>query len=222
MGPARPGRRPGQRPPDAPADRGRPPRGGAGSRPGSTVPAAADTETGRHRARESPRPCHDRRGARPTSTGPSRSWTGSRRCSPPDPLTDEPQAPGRVALPPHRLPPTRPGVRHVPGTPVSGAPARRRSGAVTSGRYDASVNSQQTPGFGTDVLEDTRLDERTQTTDNGDHERLSHYVPKDKLMEAMVNGTPGRRALRQGVGPQPGPEEVPGVPRVQGDLGRHA
>ena len=34
------------------------------------------------------------------------------------------------------------------------------------------------------------LDERTQTTDNGDHERLSHYVPKDKLMEAMVNGTP--------------------------------
>ena len=34
------------------------------------------------------------------------------------------------------------------------------------------------------------LDERTQTTDNGDHERLSHYVPKDKLMDAMVNGTP--------------------------------
>ena len=56
--------------------------------------------------------------------------------------------------------------------------------------YDASVNSQPTVGFGTQVLEDTSLDERTQTTDNGDHERLSHYVPKDKLMEAMVNGTP--------------------------------
>lgn len=26
--------------------------------------------------------------------------------------------------------------------------------------------------------------------DAGDHERLSHYVPKDKLMEAMVMGTP--------------------------------
>ena len=52
------------------------------------------------------------------------------------------------------------------------------------------MNSQQTAGFGTRVLEDTKLDERTQTTDDGDHERLSHYVPKDKLMEAMVNGTP--------------------------------
>lgn len=52
------------------------------------------------------------------------------------------------------------------------------------------MTSQQTPGFGTDVLEDTRHEERTVPTDNGDHERLSHYVPKDKLMDAMVNGTP--------------------------------
>lgn len=37
---------------------------------------------------------------------------------------------------------------------------------------------------------DTRVDERIQTTDNGDHERLSHYVPKDRLMEATINGTP--------------------------------
>ena len=50
------------------------------------------------------------------------------------------------------------------------------------------MSSQQTAGFGTGVLEDTRPDERT--TDDGDHERLSHYVPKDKLMDAMVNGTP--------------------------------
>ena len=34
-------------------------------------------------------------------------------------------------------------------------------------------------------------DRRTQpSTGDGDHERFSHYVPKDKLMEAMVNGTP--------------------------------
>jgi len=52
------------------------------------------------------------------------------------------------------------------------------------------MSSPQTPGVGTDVLEDTRTDERTQTTDHGDHERLSHFVPKDKLMDAMVNGTP--------------------------------
>jgi hypothetical protein len=52
------------------------------------------------------------------------------------------------------------------------------------------MSSQQTPGFGTGVLEDTSTEERTVPTDNGDHERLSHYVPKDKLMDAMVNGTP--------------------------------
>lgn len=37
-----------------------------------------------------------------------------------------------------------------------------------------------------DVLEDRR----TVPTDEGDHERFSHYVPKDKLTEAMVMGTP--------------------------------
>lgn len=52
------------------------------------------------------------------------------------------------------------------------------------------VSSQKPAGFGTGVLEDTRVEERTQPTDNGDHERLSHYVPKDKLMDAMINGTP--------------------------------
>ncbi len=59
--------------------------------------------------------------------------------------------------------------------------------------------SPQTPGLGTDVREpgvvhetDTLQDSRPQErpTDTGDHERLSHYVPKDKLMDAMVNGTP--------------------------------
>jgi len=41
------------------------------------------------------------------------------------------------------------------------------------------------PGTSTVVQErvDYRLDE-------GDHERMSHYADKDKLMEAMVNGTP--------------------------------
>jgi hypothetical protein len=52
------------------------------------------------------------------------------------------------------------------------------------------MNAQRPAGFGTDVLEDTRLDEEHVTNDSGDHERFSHYVPKDKLTEAMVNGTP--------------------------------
>ena len=36
----------------------------------------------------------------------------------------------------------------------------------------------------------TVLAERTQQFEDGDQDRLSHYVPKDKLMAAMVNGTP--------------------------------
>lgn len=37
----------------------------------------------------------------------------------------------------------------------------------------------------------TVVDERTdQRYEDGDHERFSHYVPKDKLTEAMVMGTP--------------------------------
>ena len=37
----------------------------------------------------------------------------------------------------------------------------------------------------------TIVDERTDLrVDAGDHERFSHYVPKNKLTEAMVMGTP--------------------------------
>ncbi|EPD32091.1 hypothetical protein HMPREF9306_01655 [Propionimicrobium lymphophilum ACS-093-V-SCH5] len=36
----------------------------------------------------------------------------------------------------------------------------------------------------------TVLDRQTQSLEDGDAERFSHYVPKNKLMEAIVNGTP--------------------------------
>ena len=52
------------------------------------------------------------------------------------------------------------------------------------------MSEQPRVGFSTDVLEDTRVVEELQNLEDGDHERFSHYVPKDKLMEAMVNGTP--------------------------------
>ena len=45
-------------------------------------------------------------------------------------------------------------------------------------------------GFGTDVLEDTRLDEQVIPTDEGDHERFSHYVRKEKIMESALTGEP--------------------------------
>ena len=45
-----------------------------------------------------------------------------------------------------------------------------------------------TIGFSTSTT--TEEDRRTVPTDEGDHERFSHYVEKDKLTEAMVMGTP--------------------------------
>jgi len=51
--------------------------------------------------------------------------------------------------------------------------------------YTRGMSTQLTPGA------ETILDERTETSlEEGDHERFSHYVPKDKLTEAMVMGTP--------------------------------
>ena len=47
------------------------------------------------------------------------------------------------------------------------------------------MSTQLTPGA--ETIEDRRT---LPSTGDGDHERFSHFVPKDKLMEAMVNGTP--------------------------------
>jgi hypothetical protein len=43
----------------------------------------------------------------------------------------------------------------------------------------------------TQTAQDVRTRPTTRpTTGDGDHERFSHYVPKDKLTAAMVEGTP--------------------------------
>ena len=33
-------------------------------------------------------------------------------------------------------------------------------------------------------------EERTSSTDDGDHEKFAHYVEKNKIMESAVTGTP--------------------------------
>lgn len=48
----------------------------------------------------------------------------------------------------------------------------------------SSMSQQLAPGS------QTVLDERTEARESDDHERFSHFVPKAKLTEAMVNGTP--------------------------------
>lgn len=47
--------------------------------------------------------------------------------------------------------------------------------------------TQLTPAPGSQTVVDERTDFRL---DEGDHERFSHFVPKNKLTEAMVMGTP--------------------------------
>jgi Protein of unknown function (DUF3039) len=36
----------------------------------------------------------------------------------------------------------------------------------------------------------TLLEERTSSTDDGDHEKFAHYVEKDKIVESAVMGSP--------------------------------
>jgi hypothetical protein len=67
-----------------------------------------------------------------------------------------------------------------------------------------------TIGFSTDT--DVREDQRTQPTDDGDHERFSHYVEKDKLTEAMVMGTPVRALCGKMWVPSRAPEKFPVCP----------
>ncbi len=60
----------------------------------------------------------------------------------------------------------------------------------------------------TDVLEDRR----TVPTDEGDHERFSHYVPAKKLTEAMVMGTPVIALCGKVWVPSRDPEKFPVCP----------
>ena len=69
-------------------------------------------------------------------------------------------------------------------------------------------------GFGvaTDAREDTVRDERLMPSDDGDHERFAHYAPKDKLMEAMVTGTPVTALCGKKWVPSRDPEKFPVCP----------
>jgi hypothetical protein len=63
----------------------------------------------------------------------------------------------------------------------------------------------------TDVL----VDQRTDTTEEGDHEKFSHYVPKDKLTEAMVMGTPVVALCGKVWVPSRAPEKFPVCPECK-------
>ena len=70
-----------------------------------------------------------------------------------------------------------------------------------------------TIGFSTDT--DVREDRRTVPTDEGDHERFSHYVDKSKLTEAMVMGTPVVALCGKVWVPSRAPEKYPVCPECK-------
>ena len=67
-------------------------------------------------------------------------------------------------------------------------------------------------GFVTETAVDERVDERTVPTDEGDHERFSHFVDKHKLTEAMVMGTPVVALCGKVWVPSRAPEKFPVCP----------
>jgi hypothetical protein len=72
------------------------------------------------------------------------------------------------------------------------------------------VTTEPQPGTGTLIEEsvDYRLDP-------GDHERFSHYVPKDKLMQAMIDGIPVRALCGKLWVPSRDPQRFPVCPECK-------
>jgi hypothetical protein len=70
------------------------------------------------------------------------------------------------------------------------------------------------PDSGT--ITEERTEERTDhRLDDGDHERFSHYADKDKIMEAMVNGTPVRALCGKVWVPSRDPQRYPVCPECK-------
>jgi hypothetical protein len=92
------------------------------------------------------------------------------------------------------------------GINTSGRPFHELTSDIDSGPVSTPIGFTKT-----DVLEDRR----TITTDEGDHEKFSHYVPKDKLTEAMVMGTPVVALCGKVWVPSRAPEKFPVCPECK-------
>jgi hypothetical protein len=96
---------------------------------------------------------------------------------------------------------------------------RSRGGRAVAGRspypgYMADLDrGPDTVGGGTDTLdrELEKLLEDSQLED-GDHERFSHYVQKDKILESAVTGKPVRALCGKKWIPGRDPEKFPVCP----------
>ena len=70
------------------------------------------------------------------------------------------------------------------------------------------------PGLLTRGVTDEQTEESTQplSTDDGDHERFSHYVRKEKIVESAVTGKPVRALCGKKCVPNRDPEKFPICP----------
>ncbi len=77
----------------------------------------------------------------------------------------------------------------------------------------ASIADPGQPGGGTSTL-DRELEEllNQQNIDPGDHERFSHYVKKDKILQSALSGKPVRALCGKKWTPGRDPEKFPVCP----------
>lgn len=69
----------------------------------------------------------------------------------------------------------------------------------------------------------TLLEERTASTDDGDHERFAHYVEKNKIVESAVTGSPVKALCGKTWIPNRDPSRFPICPdceKIHAGLGR--
>ena len=66
--------------------------------------------------------------------------------------------------------------------------------------------------FGFQPSGSTLEDRRTVRVEDGDHERFSHYVPKDKILESALTGKPVRALCGKKWIPGRDPEKFPVCP----------
>jgi hypothetical protein len=79
--------------------------------------------------------------------------------------------------------------------------------------FRASIADPGQPGGGTSTL-DRELEEllKQEQIEPGDHERFSHYVPKDKILESAITGKPVKALCGKKWLPGRDPEKFPVCP----------
>ncbi|WP_022886266.1 DUF3039 domain-containing protein [Glaciibacter superstes] len=79
--------------------------------------------------------------------------------------------------------------------------------------FRVSIAEPGAPGGGTSTL-DSELEEllEQEQIEPGDHERFSHYVPKDKILQSAISGKPVRALCGKKWLPGRDPEKFPVCP----------